>query len=77
MASWHGRPGTEAVNWLVANWPKKLSRAQAVWLGNLLVRANSFSHVTHSFPFMDKEYFYRFYVRVCVCVCDTSLPALT
>ena len=55
--------GVEAVDWLVENWPKKLSRAQAVWLGNLLMRTNSFSHVTKSFPFMDKEYFYRFYVR--------------
>jgi hypothetical protein len=55
--------GVEAVDWLVENWPKKLSRAQAVWLGNLLMRTNSFSHVTKSFPFMDKEYFYRFHVR--------------
>lgn len=32
-------------------------------MGNLLMRANVFAHVTHSFPLMDKEYFYRFIVR--------------
>ncbi len=55
--------GTEAVAWLIDNWPKlglsgKLSRPQAIWVGNLLMRDGLFTHVTQSLPFLDKECFY-------------------
>jgi hypothetical protein len=71
--------GIEAVDWLIHNWPRhtKLSRAQAVWVGNLLMRIGLFTHFTRILPFHDKEYFYVFREdQVKLCKSSSGFDAL-
>mmetsp|Transcript_43013 Transcript_43013/g.69312 ORF Transcript_43013/g.69312 Transcript_43013/m.69312 type:complete len:513 (-) Transcript_43013:75-1613(-) len=50
--------GSEAVSWIVSSGFAK-NRADAVILGNAVMRKGYFSHVTQDHRFRDKEYFYR------------------
>lgn len=50
--------GSEAVEWIVNKF--SFSRADAILVGQRLMDAGIIQHVTHSEPFSDANYFYRF-----------------
>ncbi|KAL6080106.1 tryptophan--tRNA ligase, variant 2 [Balamuthia mandrillaris] len=53
--------GSEAVDWIIANWTRdKLERRQAVWLGNCVMLTGGFRHVAESCAFMDANTYYIF-----------------
>lgn len=51
--------GNEVVDWLVAK--LKISRTDAVKLGQKMIDKNIFHHVADEHPFKDEQLFYRFY----------------
>ncbi len=54
--------GNEAVDWLCENGVKgkKITRFQAVGVGQMLLQAGVFAHVTGEHAFKDKPLLYRF-----------------
>lgn len=51
--------GNEAVDWIVAK--VKVSRTDAIQLGQKMIDKKIFHHVTDEHPFKDEPLFYRFY----------------
>ena len=53
--------GNEAVSWLSDR--LKISREEAIEVGQRLIDENWIHHVTHEQPFQDGNFFYRFLAK--------------